>query len=85
MASRTEGDVPYRPVIVMLIHANARRFSKIYVSRAPRSKVIVTLQSPSQLEELIVGLGVTFTLIYLAIQVRSNTWSQRADMTARVL
>ncbi len=45
----------------------------------------MTLQSPSQLEELIVGPGVTVTLIYLAIQVRSNTWSQRADMTARVL
>jgi hypothetical protein len=39
----------------------------------------------SQLGEFVGGFGVIFTLVYLAIQVRSNTNSQRADMTARVL
>ncbi|MDG2326005.1 MAG: hypothetical protein P8L70_04665 [Halioglobus sp.] len=45
----------------------------------------MTLQIMSQLGELIGGVGVIFTLVYLAVQVRSNTNSQRADMTARVL
>ncbi|MCX2976228.1 hypothetical protein [Candidatus Marimicrobium litorale] len=45
----------------------------------------MTLENVSQLGEFIGGFGVIFTLIYLAIQVRSNTGSQRADMTARVL
>ena len=45
----------------------------------------MTLENLSQLGEFIGGFGVIFTLIYLAIQVRSNTRSQRADMTARVL
>lgn len=39
----------------------------------------------AQLGEFIGGFGVILTLIYLAIQVRSNTTSQRADMTARIL
>lgn len=46
---------------------------------------MVTLQTMSQLGEFVGGIGVIFTLIYLAIQVRSNTASQRADMTARLL
>jgi hypothetical protein len=45
----------------------------------------VTLQTMSQLGEFIGGFGVIFTLVYLAIQVRNNTNSQRADMTARIL
>ena len=45
----------------------------------------MTLQTLSQLGEFVGGLGVIFTLVYLAIQVRSNTNSQRADMTARIL
>ncbi len=45
----------------------------------------MTLQIMSQLGEFIGGVGVIFTLVYLAVQVRSNTSSQRADMTARVL
>jgi hypothetical protein len=45
----------------------------------------MTLQTMSQLGEFVGGFGVIFTLVYLAIQVRSNTKSQRADMTARIL
>jgi hypothetical protein len=39
----------------------------------------------SQLGEFVGGFGVIFTLVYLAVQVRNNTNSQRADMTARIL
>ena len=35
--------------------------------------------------EFVGGFGVILSLVYLAIQVRSNTSSQRADMTARIL
>ncbi|MFT5135854.1 MAG: hypothetical protein ACI9XU_001913 [Arenicella sp.] len=45
----------------------------------------MNLQAMSQLGEFVGGFGVIFTLVYLAIQVRSNTNSQRADMTARIL
>jgi hypothetical protein len=45
----------------------------------------MTLQTMSQLGEFVGGFGVIFTLVYLALQVRSNTASQRADMTARIL
>jgi hypothetical protein len=43
------------------------------------------LQTLANLGNFIGGFGVIFTLIYLAIQLRSNTSSQRADMTARIL
>ncbi len=43
------------------------------------------LQILSQLGEFVGGFGVILSLIYLAIQVRGNTRSQRADMTARLL
>ena len=46
---------------------------------------MISLETLSQLGEFIGGFGVIFTLIYLAIQLRSNTSSQRADMTARIL
>ncbi|MCX2982900.1 hypothetical protein EYC98_18720 [Halieaceae bacterium IMCC14734] len=45
----------------------------------------MTLETLAQLGEFLGGFGVIFTLVYLAIQVRNNTGSQRADMTARVL
>jgi hypothetical protein len=45
----------------------------------------MTLQTLSQLGEFVGGFGVIFSLVYLAFQVRSNTRSQRADMTARIL
>ena len=45
----------------------------------------MTLQTMSQLGEFVGGFGVIFTLVYLALQVRSNTASHRADMTARIL
>ena len=45
----------------------------------------MTLQTMSQLGEFVGGFGVIFTLVYLAMQVRNNTNSQRADMTARIL
>jgi hypothetical protein len=45
----------------------------------------MSLQTMSQLGEFVGGFGVIFSLVYLALQVRSNTNSQRADMTARVL
>ena len=45
----------------------------------------MTLQTMSQLGEFVGGFGVIFTLVYLAVQVRNNTNSQRADMTARIL
>ena len=43
------------------------------------------LETLSQLGEFVGGFGVILSLVYLAIQVRSNTNSQRADMTARIL
>lgn len=46
---------------------------------------MIYLETLSQLGAFIGGFGVIFTLIYLAIQLRSNTSSQRADMTARIL
>ena len=45
----------------------------------------MNLQTMSQLGEFVGGFGVIFTLVYLAVQVRNNTNSQRADMTARIL
>ncbi len=45
----------------------------------------MVLQIMSQLSKFVGGVGVIFRLVYLAVQVRSNTSSQRADMTARVL
>jgi hypothetical protein len=45
----------------------------------------MTLETMSQLGEFVGGFGVIFSLVYLAIQVRGNTNSQRADMTARIL
>jgi hypothetical protein len=45
----------------------------------------MNLHTMSQLGEFVGGFGVIFSLVYLAMQVRSNTHSQRADMTARVL
>jgi hypothetical protein len=46
---------------------------------------VISLETLSQLGEFIGGFGVILTLIYLAIQLRNNTSSQRADMTARIL
>jgi len=43
------------------------------------------LEILSQLGEFVGGIGVIVSLVYLAFQVRSNTRSQRADMTARIL
>ena len=43
------------------------------------------MQTLANLGEFIGGIGVIFSLIYLAVQVRSNTNSQRADITARTL
>ncbi len=45
----------------------------------------MNLETMSQLGEFVGGFGVILSLVYLAIQVRSNTNSQRADMTARIL
>ena len=45
----------------------------------------MNLQTMAQLGEFVGGFGVIFSLVYLAMQVRSNTNSQRADMTARIL
>lgn len=45
----------------------------------------MTLQTMSQLGEFVGGFGVIFSLAYLALQVRSNTSAQRADMAARIL
>ena len=45
----------------------------------------MNLETMSQLGEFVGGFGVILSLVYLAIQIRSNTNSQRADMTARVL
>jgi hypothetical protein len=45
----------------------------------------MNLETMSQLGEFVGGCGVILSLVYLAIQIRSNTNSQRADMTARIL
>jgi hypothetical protein len=45
----------------------------------------MTLETMSQLGEFVGGFGVIFSFIYLAIQMRGNTKSLRADMTARIL
>lgn len=45
----------------------------------------MNLETMSQLGEFVGGIGVILSLVYLAFQVRSNTKSQRADMTARIL
>jgi len=45
----------------------------------------MSLETLSQLGEFVGGFGVILSLVYVAIQVRSNTVSQRADMTARIL
>jgi hypothetical protein len=45
----------------------------------------MNLETMSQMGEFVGGFGVILSLVYLAIQVRSNTNSQRADMTARIL
>lgn len=39
----------------------------------------------SELGEFFGAVGVVLTLIYLGIQVRGNTKSQQADITARVV
>ena len=45
----------------------------------------MTLETMSQLGEFVGGFGVIFSFVYLAIQMRGNTKSLRADMTARIL
>ena len=45
----------------------------------------MNLGTMSQLGDFVGGFGVILSLVYLAIQIRSNTNSQRADMTARIL
>jgi hypothetical protein len=45
----------------------------------------MNLESLAQLGEFAGGIGVILSLIYLAVQVRGNTRSQQADITARVL
>jgi hypothetical protein len=45
----------------------------------------MNLETMSQLGEFVGGIGVILSLVYVAIQVRRNTSSQRADMTARIL
>lgn len=45
----------------------------------------MTLETMSQLGEFVGGFGVIFSFVYLAIQVRGNTKSLQADMTARIL
>jgi hypothetical protein len=43
------------------------------------------LATLAQLGEFVGGIGVVLSLIYLGIQVRGNTKSQQADITARVV
>lgn len=43
------------------------------------------LATLAQLGEFIGGIGVFLSLVYLGIQVRGNTKSQQADITARVV
>ncbi len=43
------------------------------------------LETLAQLGEFIGGIAVVISLVYLGVQMRANTRSQRADMTARVL
>ena len=43
------------------------------------------LATLAQLGEFIGGVGVVLSLIYLGVQVRGNTKSQQADITARVV
>jgi hypothetical protein len=50
-----------------------------------RTGGFMNLETMSQMGEFVGGFGVILSLVYLAIQVRSNTNSQRADMTARIL
>jgi len=45
----------------------------------------MSLETLSQVGDFVGGIGVILSLVYVAIQVRSNTLSQRADMTARIL
>lgn len=45
----------------------------------------MNLEILAQLGEFAGGIGVILSLIYLAVQVRGNTRSQQADITARVL
>ena len=45
----------------------------------------MNLETLAQLGEFAGGIGVILSLIYLAVQVRGNTRSQQADITARVL
>jgi hypothetical protein len=45
----------------------------------------MTLETLSQLGEFVGGFGVILSFVYLAIQMRGNTKTLRADMTARIL
>jgi hypothetical protein len=45
----------------------------------------MNLETLANLGEFFGGIGVIFSLVYVAIQVRGNTKSQQADITARVL
>jgi hypothetical protein len=45
----------------------------------------MNLETLANLGEFLGGIGVILSLIYVAIQIRGNTKSQQADITARVL
>jgi len=45
----------------------------------------MTLETMAQLGEFIGGFGVIISFVYLAMQLRGNTKSLRADMTSRIL
>jgi hypothetical protein len=45
----------------------------------------MTLETMAQLGEFIGGFGVIISFVYLAMQMRGNTKSLRADMTSRIL
>ena len=45
----------------------------------------MNLESLANVGEFVGGVGVIASLIYLALQIRRSTSSQRADITARVL
>ena len=45
----------------------------------------MTLETMAQLGEFVGGFGVIISFVYLAVQLRANTKSLRADMTARIL
>ena len=45
----------------------------------------MNLETLAQVGEFVGGIGVILSLIYVAVQMRANTRSQQADITARVL